>query len=402
MASTSNDALGKRVTSELPAIKAELPIYHPSMQIMLAILCVAWASALAFAGTSSAVTKASVDSKGWAHIITADGRDHLIRSKKWQAGGRYTSVQVAADGRTVGWLADQMISPLQCGTNYPCPVALSLKIWRNGRVMRTYNVDGTPIRDWRFVGSGAEVAFHQASLHGPDDFDCTLFDVSTGKKLAHWAVDRKKYTAPDWVKQLLVNDPLPGPDEISNWFPDGPTPVGAGGAQPCDDVEHFDFRNAMVPIASKDEGGAPGPDVLHLQDGIGFLSDNPNSPKSQDWRLELLVDRLEHPDPLTSIRVIVLDKDHLTGTGDWRFVLAFGCANGALARLLQYDSEGVTLKHLNDQTLQLYQAIWAATDAHCCPSEHLEVLYEWNSRKHRYGRVSAFTGEGYAPMPDEK
>jgi hypothetical protein len=179
-------------------------------------------------------------------------------------------------------------------------------------------------------------------------------------------------------------------------------PVGIAGAQTCTDVRHFDFSNAAVQIAAKDEGGNSGSDVFHLQGGVGFLSDDPSSPKSRDWHLSLLVDRLEHPDSLTWIRVIVLDKDHITGTGDWHYILVFGCARGAIVRLFQYGSEGVILKHLNDQTLQLYQAIWATTDAHCCPSKHLEVAYKWNAQRHRYRRASAISNEGYERIPDEK
>jgi hypothetical protein len=100
--------------------------------------------------------------------------------------------------------------------------------------------------------------------------------------------------------------------------------------------------------------------------------------------------------------VIVLDKNHLTGTGDWRYVIAFGCANGSLVRLFEYGSEGVTLKHLTQQTMHLYQPIWAATDAHCCPGKHLEVLYKWNAQEHKYKRASSISGKGFAPLPDEK
>jgi hypothetical protein len=45
------------------------------------------------------------------HIVSADGGNKTILPKKWQAGGGFEGVQIAADGETVVWLADQMLTP---------------------------------------------------------------------------------------------------------------------------------------------------------------------------------------------------------------------------------------------------------------------------------------------------
>jgi hypothetical protein len=92
-------------------------------------------------------------------------------------------------------------------------------------VIRRFRTPGLPIDNWIFLKDGNEVAFHVAPTHGQEFYDCTLLDVNTGKKLADWSLDRKDYVVPDWAKPLLVDDPLPGPDEIHNWIPDGPTPT---------------------------------------------------------------------------------------------------------------------------------------------------------------------------------
>jgi hypothetical protein len=180
------------------------------------------------------------------------------------------------------------------------------------------------------------------------------------------------------------------------------TLLGHARAQECSSIQQFDFRNATIPMAASDEGSRSGPATFHLQQGVGFLSDDPIAPQSHDWRIDLLLDRLEHPDPSTWVRVIVLDKDHLTGTGDWRYILAFDCRNGSLASLFQYAAEGVTLKHLSAQTLDLYQAVWAKEDPHCCPSRHMELVYRWNALRHRYVHVSSNSGTGVVQIPDEK
>jgi hypothetical protein len=185
---------------------------------LIAGFCLIVACSQAFAAKEPAVTKAFVDSRG-VHIITADGRDHTIEPRKWQAGGGSDEIEVAPDGRTVGWLVNQMLTPLAGAANYSYAVAVELDIWRDGRVVRKFSA-GQAIRNWMFLKQGDEAAFHTGPLHGQEFYDCTLFDVNTGKQISHWALERKDYVVPDWVKPLLANDPLPGPDEISNWVED--------------------------------------------------------------------------------------------------------------------------------------------------------------------------------------
>jgi hypothetical protein len=195
------------------------------MRKLIAILCLASTCSLVFAAHGPAVTKAYVDDKGRVHIVTADGREHAIRPEKWQSGGGFEGIQIAPDGQTVGWLADQMLTPLEGATSYPYAVSLELDVWRAGRVIRRFSPPALTIQNWIFLKDGNEVAFHVAPTHGQEFYDCTLLDVNTGKEIAHWSLDRKDYVVPDWAKPLLVDDPLPGPDEIHYWIPDSPTPT---------------------------------------------------------------------------------------------------------------------------------------------------------------------------------
>lgn len=159
----------------------------------------------------------------------------------------------------------------------------------------------------------------------------------------------------------------------------------AAGAQTCSSIKQFNFRNSQIPIAAQYAGGVrSGPELFRLQDGAGFVSDDPDNPQSHDWSLDLLTDRLEHPDPATWVRVVVVDKSHLTGTGDWHYVMAFGCKDGFLTSLFQVGHEGLMLQHVTDQTLELYEMIWDKGDAHCCPSRHMDLIYKWSPQRHRY------------------
>jgi hypothetical protein len=177
------------------------------MQELLAIFCLSLlACPLSFAANGPAVTNAYADVKGWLHVISADGRDHLIGPKKWQSGGGYGVVKISPDGESVGWLAKQMLTSLQAGANYSYPVALELVIWKQGHVIRRFSSEQA-IQNWIFLKGGDEVAFSRAPLHGPGVY-CTLFEVESRKELAHWTLDPDDHAIPDWAKQLLDGSPI--------------------------------------------------------------------------------------------------------------------------------------------------------------------------------------------------
>ena len=192
------------------------------MRNLLLCLSLGLSCAALSAAKKDAVKRAFADGKGVVHIVTADGVDHVFHPKKWQDARGAGSVMVAEDGKTVGWLAKEALSPRESGASYSYAGALELDVWRGGRILRRFG-PGQDIRDWIFLEGGNEVAFRLAPLHGDREFYCTRFDVGTGKELAHWSLDRKDYVVPDWAKPLLKDDPPPGPDDIANWFPDAPT-----------------------------------------------------------------------------------------------------------------------------------------------------------------------------------
>lgn len=195
------------------------------ISVSVAFICIA-----ASAASKETVKRAYIDSEGRVHIVTAAGGDKSILPKKWQAGGGFEAVEIAPDGETVGRLADQMLTPLEGGTNHSYAVPLEIDIWRAGHLIRRFMPSASVIRDWIFLRGGKQVAYRVAPPHGQQFYDCTLMDVATGKQLAHWSLDRSDYAVPDGAKQVLKGDPLSGPDEISNWnfgrsTPGNATPV---------------------------------------------------------------------------------------------------------------------------------------------------------------------------------
>lgn len=168
-------------------------------------------------------------------------------------------------------------------------------------------------------------------------------------------------------------------------------------AQTCIDIRRFDFKNAAIHVSESDANelqtlfNASRGDArtFHLRDGVGLTYDFPESnPQTPDWRTELITDREAHPEPTIWIRVIGLEDDHLTGTGTWHYVLAFSCEKGHLVRKFQFSAEGVHLKHLDDQTLQLGQGIWISSDSHADPSRERELTYKWDAQLHQYRLTS--------------
>lgn len=90
----------------------------------------------------------------------------------------FAEPRIAADRRTVGWLA---LYP-GCCQSYPIPLALV--VYRDGRVLRSFTGAGMPVWHWNFIDGGLQVAFVQRPTHGaaPDHYE--LRDIASGRLLA--------------------------------------------------------------------------------------------------------------------------------------------------------------------------------------------------------------------------
>lgn len=164
-------------------------------------------------------------------------------------------------------------------------------------------------------------------------------------------------------------------------------------SQTCSDIRTFDFKNATLHLSPDDQNELKGlfnepyafPFYFHLHNGVGFISDDGGF--TQQWKETLLDDRPLHPEPATWLRLIVLQHEHLKGTGTWRYVLIFRCEDQLLLPIFQFNSEGTRVEHLDDHGFQLSQTIWSPSDPHDAPSKHRELSYQWSPREHRYLRT---------------
>jgi hypothetical protein len=113
-----------------------------------------------------------------------------------QAG--FEEARVAPDHATVGWLA---LYP-GCCQSYPIP--LELKVFRDGRVIRSLTGADMPIWHWRFVDHGRFVAFVQRPTHGaaPDHYE--LRDIASGRLLAEFDHDEgDNAPLPKWARGVM-------------------------------------------------------------------------------------------------------------------------------------------------------------------------------------------------------
>jgi hypothetical protein len=168
--------LARNAHAALIKIGAAGAVGHMILRMRNLLLCMSLALSCAAlsAANKDAVKRAFADGKGVVHIVTADGVGHVFHPKKWQDGGGFENLQIASDGKTVGWLADEKLTPFESNTNYPTEVALELEIWRGGRVIQRLSPPAFAIRDWMFLKDGSEVAFHAAPSHGQEWYECAL------------------------------------------------------------------------------------------------------------------------------------------------------------------------------------------------------------------------------------
>jgi len=111
----------------------------------------------------------------------------------------YSSIQIAGDGRTVGWAETYF----NCCQSYPIPLVLAL--YRSGSVLRRIQ-QGQMLWDWSFRDASRQVATVWGPTHGPEVGDFQLYDVATGRMVAEVfgdeATQQLKTDAPEWALDL--------------------------------------------------------------------------------------------------------------------------------------------------------------------------------------------------------
>ena len=143
--------------------------------------------------SAPAIAHATIHSGAKVHIVDVDGKETVIPPQKEQVG--VASLTIAGDHRTAGWLAEFP----NCCTSYP--VALTLIIYRDGKVIHRLHNGTLILNNWRFLDGGKRVSFATNTVHGDFAPHYEMHDVLSGRLLEKWDghITEK---SPKWVKEL--------------------------------------------------------------------------------------------------------------------------------------------------------------------------------------------------------
>lgn len=165
--------------------------------VELPLLLVLMGMGQARAQVKPTVSRAYLDSAKGIRIVYADGEQVQPLREKDQASCE--SLKLAEDKQTVGWLVDYESD----GTTYP--VALTLIVFRDKKVLRRFDSDLDPIEDWHFQAGGKQVAFVTNALHGGGRAHYELHDSAKGTLLAKWDGPLNQQS-PAWLRGLWDED----------------------------------------------------------------------------------------------------------------------------------------------------------------------------------------------------
>lgn len=152
--------------------------------------------ALSCIAAPPAYTSVSVGQNGQLLIRTTSGQEIHPQKEPDQIG--FGSPLISPDHQTVGWLALYPF-PVPGGRGDSThPIAGKLVIYRNGRMLHTFDSDQT-FWDWSFRGNRNRVAYSRGPTHG-GAMECVLRDVDSGRIVERWIVGNG--VAPAWARDL--------------------------------------------------------------------------------------------------------------------------------------------------------------------------------------------------------
>ncbi len=83
-----------------------------------------------------------------------------------------------------------------------------------------------------------------------------------------------------------------------------------------------------------------------------------------------------------TIRLIVINSNHLIGSGAWDHVFFFRCRNGhAVSDFSESYRNGVKIEKRSNTELRLVSGEWPKGDRDCCLSRQMTEIFRWDSKK---------------------
>jgi hypothetical protein len=115
--------------------------------------------------------------------------------------------------------------------------------------------------------------------------------------------------------------------------------------------------------------------------GTGCYPEDETDSKECDWKVTVDEDRNIGNDR----RLVVVIRDHVTGSGAYADLTVFGCRSGKVAEVFTNSYlYGADIEEASADSLVLKVGKWALNDPHCCPSMEERRVYLWNNQKQTY------------------
>ena len=145
---------------------------------------------------------------------------------------------------------------------------------------------------------------------------------------------------------------------------------------PCSDL-----RTAKAASLISILGTLPYPTV-DFSHGTGCYAEEENDDSKEcDWKVTIDQDRNIADDR----RLIVVDSDHMKGSGEWSDVLVLGCRAGKVTPLFHdVFLYGVDVEEASADKLVLKFGRWVGSDPRCCPSMEEHKVYVWSKEGQKY------------------
>lgn len=132
----------------------------------------------------------------------------------------------------------------------------------------------------------------------------------------------------------------------------------------CQSVTDVDLLNAKI-------------DRLQYTKGRACTSDN--LPDKCDWEHKITRDEIFRLSPSREVRLVVINSNHLTGSGAWDAVVVFDCVDGLMKEMFEKSHlYGERIEHTGKGELVFVSGKWAKGDPMCCPSEVRSEVYRWD------------------------
>jgi hypothetical protein len=148
--------------------------------------------------STETIVRVYADHNNDTHIVLQDAKEAVVRHKPDQIG--ISQVKIADHHNTAGWLI-LYPDPDNSSASRFADIPGSLVIWRNGKIVRSFE-PGQTLWSWSFVEGGGQVAYHSGPTHGERSSHCELRDVTTGRLLASWDGNLEQIDRPEWTKKL--------------------------------------------------------------------------------------------------------------------------------------------------------------------------------------------------------